>query len=95
MGDLGSIPWLGRAPGDGKGYPLQYSGLENSRDWIVHGVVLESDSTECLSLSAYLSINVLMDTYLDCFYTLTIINKATMNIEVHASFQISVWGAFI
>ena len=29
-GDLGSIPELGRPPGEGKGYPLQYSGLENS-----------------------------------------------------------------
>ena len=37
-GDLGSIPELGRSPGKGKGYPLQYSGLENSIDWIVHGV---------------------------------------------------------
>ena len=35
---LGSIPGLGRSPGKGKGYPLQYSGLENSMDWIVHGV---------------------------------------------------------
>ena len=37
-GDLGSIPGLGRYPGEGKGYPLQYSGLENSMDCIVHGV---------------------------------------------------------
>ena len=29
-GDLGSKPGLGRSPGEGKGYPLQYSGLENS-----------------------------------------------------------------
>ena len=36
-GDLGSIPGLGRSPGEGKGYPLQYSGLENSIDCIVHG----------------------------------------------------------
>ena len=38
MGDLGSIPGLGRFPGEEKGYPLQYSGLENSMDYIVHGV---------------------------------------------------------
>jgi len=38
VGDLGSIPWLGRSPGEGKDYPLQYSGLENSMDCIVHGV---------------------------------------------------------
>ena len=37
-GDLGSIPGLGRSPGEGKGYPLQYSGLENSMDYIVHAV---------------------------------------------------------
>ena len=38
VGDLGSIPRLGRYPGEGKGYPLQYSGLENSMNYIVHGV---------------------------------------------------------
>ena len=37
-GDLSSIPGLGRCPGEGKDYPLQYSGLENSMDCIVHGV---------------------------------------------------------
>ena len=38
VGDLGSIPGLGRSPEEGKGYPLQYSGLENSMDFIVRGV---------------------------------------------------------
>ena len=38
VGDLGSIPGLGRSPGEGKSYPLQYSGLENSVNSIVHGV---------------------------------------------------------
>ena len=37
-GDLGSIPGVGRSPGEGKGYPFQYSGLENSMDHVVHGV---------------------------------------------------------
>ena len=37
-GDLGSIPGLGRPPGEGKGYPLRYAGLENSMHCIVHGV---------------------------------------------------------
>ena len=37
-GNLGSIPGLERSPGGGKGYPLQYSGLENSMDCIVRGV---------------------------------------------------------
>ena len=36
-GDLGSIPGLGRSPGEGKGYPPQYSGLENSMDCTVYG----------------------------------------------------------
>ena len=36
--DLGLVPGLGRFPGEGKGYRLQYSGLENSMDCIVHGV---------------------------------------------------------
>ena len=48
-GDLHSIPRLGRSPGEGSGYPLRYSGLENSMDCIVHGVT-ESDTTEQLSL---------------------------------------------
>ena len=38
MGDLGSIPGLGRSPGERKGYTLQYSGLENSMDYRVQGV---------------------------------------------------------
>ena len=33
VGDLGLIPGLGRSPGEGKGHPLQYSGLENSMDY--------------------------------------------------------------
>ena len=38
VGDLGSNPGLGKTPGKGEGYPLQYSGLENSMDCAVHGV---------------------------------------------------------
>ena len=36
--DLGSIPGLERSPGEGNGYPLQYSGLENPMDCVVYGV---------------------------------------------------------
>ena len=44
-GDLGSIPGLGRSPGEGNGYALQYSSLQNSTDrgawWAtVHGVIM-------------------------------------------------------
>ena len=42
-GDLRSIPGLGRSPGEGKGYPLQYSGLENPMDCIVCGVTKSHD----------------------------------------------------
>ena len=48
VGDLGLIPGFGRSPGEGNGYPLQYSGLENSLDCIVHGV---AKSRTRLSLS--------------------------------------------
>ena len=46
VGDLGSIPGLGRSPGEGNGYPLQYSGLDNSMDSIVQGGHKETDKTE-------------------------------------------------
>ena len=45
--DLALIPGLGRSPGEGKGYPLQYSGLENSMDYKTHGVA-KADRTERL-----------------------------------------------
>jgi len=55
-GDVGSIPWLGRSPGEGNGNPLQDSCLENPMDrgaWRamarVHGIT-ESDTTEQLTL---------------------------------------------
>ena len=38
VGDLGSIPGLRRSPGEGRGYPLQYCGLESSMDCVVYGV---------------------------------------------------------
>ena len=44
-GDLCSIPGTGRFPGEGNGYSLWYSGLENSMDCLVHGVA-EPDTTE-------------------------------------------------
>ena len=46
VGDLGSIPGLGRPPGEGKGYLLQYSGLENSMDCISPWGHKQSDVTE-------------------------------------------------
>ena len=57
MEDLGSIPELGRSSGEGKGYPLQYSGLEDSMDWRIPSPWgrKELDMTERLSLSLIFS----------------------------------------
>ena len=66
-GDLASIPGLGRSPREGKGYPLQYSGLENSMDCIVYGVA-ESDRTEQLSLSLFI-FSMLTDQLSQMYYT--------------------------
>ena len=50
-GDLDSIPGLGRSAGEERGYPLQYSGLENSMDCIVYGAPKSrTDMTEWLLL---------------------------------------------
>ena len=54
-GDLGSIPGLGRSSGEGKGYPLQYSGLENSMDYTVHGLSLSLSNVKKASLDYKLS----------------------------------------
>ena len=58
VGQPGLIPGLGRSPGEGKGYPLRYSGLENSMDspW-GHK---ESDMTERLSLHFVLQLHETM-----------------------------------
>ena len=44
-GDPGSIPGLGKSPGEGHGNPFQYSCLENSMDREAHGVAKELDMT--------------------------------------------------
>ena len=54
-GDLGSIPGLGRSPGEGEGYPLQHSGLENSGDCLVHGV--EKSRTRLSDFHFHLSVH--------------------------------------
>ena len=68
-GNLGLIPRLGRSPGEGNGYPLEYSFLENSMDsrvcWVtIHGVVLLSNFHFCylrgiiLAMKVELKVNV-------------------------------------
>ena len=54
--NLGSIPGLGRFPEEGKGYTLQYSGLENSTDCVVHGVAkswTQLSDFHCVSFLAW------------------------------------------
>ena len=56
VGDLGSVPGMGRSPGKGKVYPLEYSGLENSMDYPWSHI--ELDLTEQVSLSLSYSIHL-------------------------------------
>ena len=55
---LGLIPGLERSPGEGKGYPLQYSGLENSMDSIAHGLA-ELGTAERLSGNPFFHLDML------------------------------------
>ena len=57
-GDLGSIYGLGRSSGEGKGYPLQYSGLENSLECIAHGVAKSRTQLSDFHLMFILGVNV-------------------------------------
>ena len=58
VGDLGSVPGLGRSFGEGKGYPLQYSGLENSMDYTIHGVTKSQTRLSELHLHFHLHIPI-------------------------------------
>ena len=58
VGHLDSIPGLGRSPGEEKGYPLQYSGLENSKDCIIPRGLKESDTTEHRSILYNISYSI-------------------------------------
>ena len=71
-GDLGLVSGLGRSPGEGKGYPLQYSDLENSMDCIVYGVTksrtrlseFDSPLRSCVTLDELLNVSVLQFSHL-------------------------------
>ena len=67
VGDLGLIPGLGRSPGEGKGYPLHYFGLENSRDCIIHVVVKSQTQLSDFHFQVY---NIVIQ----YFYSLCIYN---------------------
>ena len=62
VGDLGSIPGLGRSPGKGQGYPLQYSGLENSMDCTVHEMA--KSRTQLRGFHSHTCINIISPLFL-------------------------------
>ena len=74
-GDLGSVPGLGRSPGEGNSYPLQYSGLENSMGLYSPWSRKELDTTEWLSLHLMVSYKVkhilTRKSYVSHFYVVT------------------------
>ena len=57
MENLGLIPGLGRSPGERKGYPCQYSGLENSMDCIVQGVAKSQTGLSDFHFHFFSSVN--------------------------------------
>ena len=59
-GDLGSIPGLGQSPGEGKGYPLQYSGLENSMEYTVSGVTKSRTQVSDFHFQGHQSVSSVM-----------------------------------
>ena len=67
-GDLSLIPVLGRSPGEGKGYPLQYSGLENSMDFIVHGVAKSRTWLSDFHFLSFHKTRTNKQIYFNCFF---------------------------
>ena len=59
LGDLGLIPGLGRSPGEGKGYPCQHSGLENSVDHIVHEAI--KSQTQLIDVHFHISLVYILE----------------------------------
>ena len=65
--ELGLIPGLRRSPREGKGYPLQYSGLENFINYIVHGV--SKSQTQLSHSHSYVQDTTLVYTFSPCILT--------------------------
>ena len=89
-GGLGSIPGLGRFPREGTSYLLQYSGLKNSMDYIVHG--LQRIGHNWVSFTFTLSIYYKMLHSTTLWYTTCIsavcFSKITQNLRWYSSVQV-------
>ena len=72
MGHLGLIPGLGISPGKGKGYPLQYSGLENPMDYTVHGVTKSQTQLSDFHFSLFFRFAFLSPISYNCFLPLEV-----------------------
>ena len=93
VGNLGSILGMGRSPGEGKGYPLQYSGLENLMDYIVHGV---AKSQTRLSNFHYTRGKVLEVTNHPVFFSAAVVSKEdTAAPLLPGALEFSVWETSI
>ena len=92
------IPGLGGSPGDGKGYPLQYSDLENSTDCIVHGVtksqsdfhLLSSDPLYFCSISYNISSSISNFIYFRPLFFLVSLAKGSSILFIFSENQLSV-----
>ena len=85
-GDLGLTPRLGRSPGEGKGYPLQYSGLENSMDCRVHGVTKSWKWLNNFHLYSFTHAPFFLSLHHQLFPLLDLFHQPTINIFLLKSY---------
>ena len=88
MGDLGLISGLGRSPGEGKDYLLQYSGLENSMDYLVHGVLFLISSLVPLCTESILQMISILLT-VSCFMSLKVMCLGQCPCELERNIQLT------
>ena len=80
-GDLGSIPGLGRFPGEGKGYSLQCFGLEHFMDYIVHGIANSWTQLSDFHFHFSLSLTLCQTNVISTIPTNTWVQCVTLEIE--------------
>ena len=81
-GDPGSIPGSGRSPGEGKGYLLQYSGLENFMDYTVRGVAKSQTRLSDLHFHLTFIVDLDLDFVADLLSAVSVIHIATLSDSV-------------